>query len=163
MAGVAVWDRAKGFQADSPVLDQGYHLGVGLPNDALSVHLHYPVPWRVKGHKQESASTLAERLTLNTNERQTHSSNVALAQSAAPGFPNVRTHASAIHLRLIGGSHIGINSRPDQSGTPASVYSAQRSVSIQASSRWASHRKREKRDNCGKMGHVPAPGEKETR
>lgn len=28
-----------------PVLDQRYDLRVGLANDALSIHLHYPVPW----------------------------------------------------------------------------------------------------------------------
>lgn len=30
--------------AVSPVLDQGYDLRVGLSDDALSVHLHYPIP-----------------------------------------------------------------------------------------------------------------------
>lgn len=29
----------------SPVLDQSYHLGVGLPNDTFPVHLHQPVSW----------------------------------------------------------------------------------------------------------------------
>lgn len=32
-------------QGRLPVLDQGYDLRVGLANDALSIHLHYPVPW----------------------------------------------------------------------------------------------------------------------
>lgn len=31
-----------------PVLDQGYDLRVCLPNDALSIHLHYPIPWAEK-------------------------------------------------------------------------------------------------------------------
>lgn len=34
-----------GLVAFLPVLDQGYDLRVGLPNDALSIYLHYPVPW----------------------------------------------------------------------------------------------------------------------
>lgn len=30
--------------AVSPVLDQGYDLRVGLSDDALSIHFHYPIP-----------------------------------------------------------------------------------------------------------------------
>lgn len=44
----AVTKEKKRFLTDLPVLDQGDDLGVGLPNDALSIHLHYPIPCRFK-------------------------------------------------------------------------------------------------------------------
>lgn len=33
----------EGRQGCSPILDQSYDLGVGLPNDTLPIHLHQPV------------------------------------------------------------------------------------------------------------------------
>lgn len=41
-----------------PVLDQGYYLRVGLPNDALSIHLHYPVPWKELENKLQTCCLL---------------------------------------------------------------------------------------------------------
>lgn len=35
----------EGGRGRSPVLDQSYDLGVGLPNDALPIHLHQPISW----------------------------------------------------------------------------------------------------------------------
>ena len=35
----------EGRQGRSPILDQSYDLGVGLPDDALPIHLHQPVSW----------------------------------------------------------------------------------------------------------------------
>lgn len=42
----------KGGRGRSPILDQSYDLGVGLPNDALPIHLDQAVSW-VQGQGHE--------------------------------------------------------------------------------------------------------------
>ena len=46
----------EGRQGRSPILDQSYDLGVGLPNDALPIHLHQPVSWGPGAGSQVSRS-----------------------------------------------------------------------------------------------------------
>ena len=46
----------EGRQGCSPILDQSYDLGVGLPNDALPIHLHQPVSWEPGAWPQVSRS-----------------------------------------------------------------------------------------------------------
>lgn len=44
-----------------PVLDQGYDLRISLPNDALSIHLHYPVPWTESENRLQTCCLLPTR------------------------------------------------------------------------------------------------------
>ena len=46
----------EGRQGCSPILDQSYDLGVGLPNDTLPIHLHQPVSWEPGAWPQVSRS-----------------------------------------------------------------------------------------------------------